>query len=152
MHNVPTHSTRPATESSPSMRGWAGDRPRLPSGGEERQRGRYTGLAGSSSEHGNMPTWNCSRTGLYWILVLGSQPLVLPHPVPNQTQADPISCGLPRPAVGFDNSHTWPSSLPTLLFPDRCRAAVHGEHLLSSPRQPCHPLLGYELQRTLLRL
>lgn len=52
-------------------------------------------------EHGNMPTWNCGRTGLHWILVLGSQPLVLPHRAPSQTQAEPICCGLLSPAVGL---------------------------------------------------
>lgn len=74
--------------------------------------------------------WNCSRTGLHWILGLGSQSLVLPHPAPNQIQADPISCGLLSPAVVFDNSCSLLFDLTTLLFPEWCRAVVHRERLL----------------------
>lgn len=92
-------------------------------------------------EHGSTPTWNCSsRTGFHWILVLGRQPLVLPHPAPSQTQADPICCGLLRPALGFGNGPSWPFSLTALLFPERCRALVHRERLLrlSSVALPPH--------------
>lgn len=97
---------------------------------------------------GLLPIENDSRTGLQWMLGLGSQSLVLP-------QSDSLIL-FPMDAWALQWYLTvapfaiqpYNTALPWMM-------QSHGTqgHLLrlSSP-QPCHPLLGYKLQRTLLRL
>lgn len=122
----------------PSMRSRARARPRLPSEGEEQQRGRYTRLAGSSFEHGAWTTANLELQQNWITLDTGFR-----EPAPGTPQPCPESdtgyfLWTPEPCSGV-----WQE--PLFIFSTALPWMMQGHGTQGVPPQTllhtCHPLL-----------
>lgn len=136
-----------------SIRSWARARTRTSSRGQEEQGGEwYQTSCPLNMWPGLLPTRNHSSTGLHWMLALGSQPLVPPAPKSDTAWSYFLWTLEPRDAIWQQLLFATQPQITALPW----MMQSHGTQGHPPPQtflpQPCHPLLGYELQKTLLRL